>query len=200
MGLFVFCFFYFFKHPKAEPISFGQGQNNWMPASGPVRTWRQRHRFLTLSVCYQRWVALSPMQPFALDDRKKNIAVIKCERTLSVITIQRDSPSGVISLSSVLIRSMLLLFASRSFWFSMYSLLIDCFAKNGETGLILVWRVMSNGFSPYNIVIWLTLLLMMYCHIQGTFDIEFVSCPDVRFEITIRWSKLYWTELMRHDK
>ena len=28
---------------------------------GPFCTWRQRHRFLTLSTCRQRWVALSPM-------------------------------------------------------------------------------------------------------------------------------------------
>ena len=28
---------------------------------GPVRTWRQRHKFLTLKPCRQRWVALSPI-------------------------------------------------------------------------------------------------------------------------------------------
>ena len=50
---------------------------------GPVRTWRQQHRFLTLRPCRQRWVALSPMKLFTLDDRKKHIIVAKCERALS---------------------------------------------------------------------------------------------------------------------
>ena len=53
------CAFRVRKH--GQPQTWMHRLNPWNLESGPIRTWRQQHRFLTLSARRQRWVALSPI-------------------------------------------------------------------------------------------------------------------------------------------